>query len=432
MGHRSDLRQRTLRELKELNEAIGKAILEERTQTQRIRNQWQRPLSRLTGSAFPRRPTLGPLVREPSPRELSALLEPPSREEEPSNDEESPLDESLPSRSDVARDVGRPRRSVGVSYPDDPHADSVGAYARAQRKAIDAASGTVRRQEDQAAAARDANLTIRVDNDPVNNADPSGLATSKLGGGGASYLPSYSPLPNFDAYGGPVGMGAGMLPVSKQAAASPVWEGTNAFAGEIFSGSFQPAQAGQGVLIQQGVAWTNDAVVRSWYVSGASELAVLTEPAAGAARSALKVEARAMTSTQGQYIAEMMRPIAHEAKRVGGTASKTNSSVNGAMKVAGKAAPVVVVAAAAVSVNEIYNAPPQERLHIAAKETGAWVGAISFGAAGAKGLGVLGLAVGGPVGGAAGAVIGGLGGGAIGAIAGSKAFSNIYGWWNGR
>ncbi len=96
------------------------------------------------------------------------------------------------------------------------------------------------------------------------------------------------------------------------------------------------------------------------------------------------------------------------------------------MAAAGKGGVVVVVVGASISATNIATAPPGERLRAASTEAAAWVGALSFGAAGAKGGAAVGVVLGGLVGGVVGGAIGGIGGGVAGAFAGAKAGENVY------
>jgi RHS repeat-associated protein len=110
-------------------------------------------------------------------------------------------------------------------------------------------------------------------------------------------------------------------------------------------------RAAQGAAASVGAQATQDAAARAAYNQGLQTLqgAPKGDPAASAARTALKIEARAASSPTGAGIAEVMRPIANEAARIGGTASKSNAAVNAAMGVAGKAGPALMVAGVAVS-----------------------------------------------------------------------------------
>jgi hypothetical protein len=117
--------------------------------------------------------------------------------------------------------------------------------------------------------------------------------------------------------------------------------------------------------------------------------------------------------------------MAGEAARVGGTASKTNAAVNEGMAAAGRVGKVALVAGVTISVVRIATAPEGQKTRAVAQESGAWAGALSFGAVGAKGGAFIGSFVG-PEGTIVGAAIGGIGGGIIGAFAGEKAANNVY------
>ncbi len=181
-------------------------------------------------------------------------------------------------------------------------------------------------------------------------------------------------------------------------------------------------RAAQGAAATTGTTLVQDAQVRQQYVQQVSQLS----PTDTVARTAAKEAARQASSPVAQNLAEAMRPISGEAARAGGTASKTSVAVNEGMAVAGKGGVVLVVVGATISASNVAGAPPGQRVRVASEEAGAWVGALSFGAAGAKGGAALGVALGGPVGGVVGGTIGGIGGGVIGAFAGAKAGDNIY------
>jgi len=181
-------------------------------------------------------------------------------------------------------------------------------------------------------------------------------------------------------------------------------------------------RAAQGAAATTGTTLVQDAQVRQQYVQQVSQLS----PTDTVARTAAKEAARQASSPVAQNLAEAMRPISGEAARAGGTASKTSVAVNEGMAAAGKGGVVLVVVGATISASNVAGAPPGQRVRVASEEAGAWVGALSFGAAGAKGGAALGFALGGPVGGVVGGTIGGIGGGVIGAFAGAKAGDNIY------
>jgi phage tail tape-measure protein len=124
-----------------------------------------------------------------------------------------------------------------------------------------------------------------------------------------------------------------------------------------------------------------------------------------------------------------MRPISKENERTGGTANKTNPTVNRWLSRAGKAGPVLLAVGATQSANNISNAPEAQRGCVIAQETGSWAGALAFGAAGAKGGAVIG-SIFGPIGTGVGAFIGGIGGGIVGSILGAEAGANYYTYYS--
>ncbi len=196
-------------------------------------------------------------------------------------------------------------------------------------------------------------------------------------------------------------------------------------------------RAVQGAAVSVGTQATQDAAARANYNQGLQTLqgAPQGDPVASAARTALKIEARAASSPTGAAIAETMRPIANEAARVGGTASKSNAAVDAAMGVAGKAGPALMVVGAGVSAYNVATADNKSRA--LAQEGGTWAGAVALGSIGGAAGAQVGAAVGvwfggaGAVPGAAiGGVIGALGGGIAGGIGGEKVATKIYDWLN--
>jgi RHS repeat-associated protein len=181
-------------------------------------------------------------------------------------------------------------------------------------------------------------------------------------------------------------------------------------------------RAAQAAAIAAGAAMARDASVRGQYVETVGRLS----PTDTAGRTAAKIAARDASTPVGEALAEAMRPIAGEAGRFAGTASRTNVGVNRAMVGAGAVGKGLLVVGVGISVANVAMAPEGETDRVASQEVGAWTGALSFGAAGAKGGAVLGTAIGGPPGGAVGAVVGGLGGAIGGAFAGAQAGSNVY------
>jgi outer membrane lipoprotein SlyB len=126
-----------------------------------------------------------------------------------------------------------------------------------------------------------------------------------------------------------------------------------------------------------------------------------------------------------------MRPSTDEALRRSGSVGKTNPKVNRTMSASGKVGPVLLAVGAVTSVRNV--AMSEDPSRALAQESGAWVGALSFGAAGG-GIGAkVGAAVGvffGGGGAVPGAVIGGvvgsIVGGVTGAFAGEQAGENVY------
>lgn len=181
-------------------------------------------------------------------------------------------------------------------------------------------------------------------------------------------------------------------------------------------------RAAQGAAAAAGTALVQDARVRADYVSKVRGLS----PTDSAGRTAAKIAAREASTPVGAALAEAMAPIAGEAGRVAGTASKTRAGVNSAMTSAGAAGKGLLVVGIGISVANVAMAPEGEQGRVATQEVGAWAGALSFGAAGAKLGAVIGAGVGGPVGAVAGGIIGGLVGGIGGSFAGAQAGNNIY------
>ena len=206
-----------------------------------------------------------------------------------------------------------------------------------------------------------------------------------------------------------------------------------------------PSQAGlslgfagravQGAATSVGAQASQDAIARAAYNEGKRLLegAPRGDPVAAATRTALKIEARAVSSMTGGAIAEIMRPIAEEAARVGGMASKGNAAVDAAIVVAGKAGPTILVVGAGVSAYNIATSDNPSRT--LAQEGGAWAGGLAVGSAGGS-LGAQGGAAVGDwfsgVGAVPGAVIGGavgaISGGIIGAFGGEKLATAVYDW----
>ncbi|MGH7486358.1 MAG: RHS repeat-associated core domain-containing protein, partial [bacterium] len=167
-----------------------------------------------------------------------------------------------------------------------------------------------------------------------------------------------------------------------------------------------------GVSAWMGPTAAYDAALRGSYARTASQL---TD---SAARTALKMQVRALSDPVARSIADSMRPMADEASRIGGTVTKTNEAVNSAMGLAGRVGTGFTLFAAGVSVYNVATAPEGQMGVTASREGGAWAGALSFGWGGAQ----LGAIVGGPVG----AAVGGVVGAAVGAVAGSQAGENTF------
>jgi hypothetical protein len=194
-------------------------------------------------------------------------------------------------------------------------------------------------------------------------------------------------------------------------------------------------RSAQGAVASVGAQAAQDAAARTAYNQGKLLLegASKGDPVASAARTALKIEARAVSSMTGAAIAEIMRPIANEAARVGGTASKGNAAVDAAMGAAGKAGPAILVVGAGLSAYNIATAENTSRA--IAQEGGAWAGGLALGSAGgslgAQGGAAIGVWFGG-FGAVPGAVIGGavgaIGGGIVGALGGEKLATTVYDW----
>jgi RHS repeat-associated protein len=183
-----------------------------------------------------------------------------------------------------------------------------------------------------------------------------------------------------------------------------------------------------------GIHWMNDTAARSAYNAAKAQL-VQGSPGAAAARTAAKVAAREMTSPAGAKLAETMRPIADEASRVGGSVAKGSAAVDAAFvsTAARTAGPVLAAASVTVSVVRIANAPDGQGYRTMAGESGALLGAVSFGQGGAWAGAAAGGAIGavfGGVGAVPGAIVGGLiglvGGGVGGGYLGEQAAHNVY------
>ena len=188
--------------------------------------------------------------------------------------------------------------------------------------------------------------------------------------------------------------------------------------------------ATKGAAVSVGAQAGNDAAVRANYKATVSAL----KKTDGAARNTAVTEARAVSSPTGRQIAEAIKPTETLGQKVGGTANKTNAAVDGAVEQAGRAAPTLLAAGAAVSVYNVATAPEGEKFRAAAGESSAWLGALSYGgmagAGGAKIGAVIGTFIepggGTALGAAIGGFIGSVGGGIYGAIQGKQAGEALY------
>lgn len=175
----------------------------------------------------------------------------------------------------------------------------------------------------------------------------------------------------------------------------------------------------QGEKIRSGYAAAKAQAVRKNYVETVSQLAKTDTKG----RTAAKVMAREQTPTEYRTMAESMRPMASEASRSGGTASKTNSGVNQGMDFVGNMGKGFLVFGAAQSAYNISTAENTGRA--VTQEAFTWAGAVAGGEAGAEigaGIGVW-ICGGGAV---PGAFIGGIVGGAVGGFVGSDAGGQAY------
>ena len=181
------------------------------------------------------------------------------------------------------------------------------------------------------------------------------------------------------------------------------------------------ARAVQGPSTAFGTMAIQDSIVREGYQRGVGNL----DPTDSAGRTLLKQQARRASSPIGRAIAESMRPIGQEATRAGGTASKTNSGVNRALRNAGRLGRVSAGIGVGISIYNIGTAPASQRGRVAAQEGGALAGSLSFGYAGAAAGAAIGGFFGG-VGAVPGALIGGLIGSIGGAFLGEQAGNNVF------
>lgn len=170
-----------------------------------------------------------------------------------------------------------------------------------------------------------------------------------------------------------------------------------------------------------GAALANDASVRADYINRVQSL----DPGDSAGRTNAKMAARSRLSAIGKALSEFLRPEAGESQRAGGTANRTNPSMNRAAQGGRVAGRTLLVVGVGMSVANVATAPEGQVGETAAIEGGALAGALVLGGAGGKGGGVVGVAVGGPAGGVIGAILGGLGGGSLGGILGEDAAQTL-------
>ena len=183
--------------------------------------------------------------------------------------------------------------------------------------------------------------------------------------------------------------------------------------------SINPNRSAQGVFSWSSYTGVQSERVRNNYVERVSNL----DANDSRGRTNAKINARQKTPTVTKTMAENMRPISGESNRVGGTANKSNASVNNRVKTYGNIGKVAGVAGLGISVYNISNADNKGKAVV--EEGGAWTGAIIGGEAGAVLGGEVGLLFGG-AGAVPGAVIGGFLGSITGAIIGGEAAEKLY------
>lgn len=150
-------------------------------------------------------------------------------------------------------------------------------------------------------------------------------------------------------------------------------------------------------------------------------------------RGALMAEARDASSPLGRYIAEMMKkeqpPPEFFIQKYGSAEqaalrlAKSNPFVTRTMVGVRVAGTAVVIVGVGLSAREVMNAPPLDRWHVLARESGGVLGST----AGAWGGMKLGGLIGGDVGGPPGAAVGAFVGGCIGACIGNSAGQALIG-----
>jgi hypothetical protein len=162
--------------------------------------------------------------------------------------------------------------------------------------------------------------------------------------------------------------------------------------------------------------------VRSEYIEKVSSLS----PSDSKGRTQAKIDAREKSPTVTRQLAEKMRPMSEEASRLGGTASKTNTSVNSQVETMGKIGKAAAVVAVGVAVYDVATSDNKPKAVI--RNGGALVGAAVGGELGAKTGAAIGVWFGG-AGAVPGAIIGGIigsiAGGIVGATSGDKAYETI-------
>jgi len=168
-------------------------------------------------------------------------------------------------------------------------------------------------------------------------------------------------------------------------------------------------RSAQGVLFHTSYTGVRSSQVRQRYKNIVSNL----DPSDSKGRTHAKVEARSKTPIVTRRMAESMRPISGESKRIGGTANKSNVGVNKAVETLGKVGKAAGVAGIGISVYNV--AAAEDKSKAVAEEIGAIAGGIAGGEAGA----LVGSAIGAGFGG-----IGAVPGAIIGAIIGSVGGSN--------
>jgi len=211
------------------------------------------------------------------------------------------------------------------------------------------------------------------------------------------------------------------------------------------------SQIGSGLLLNSGVNAYHEGVNRAFYsatnntyqsiASRNAQTGVRSYEAAAhwfsENRNQLLRETRRNSFPVGKSAAEWMKPSSNlptvESELARGKTYQeiiergvTRPSVNRTARILRAAGPVATVGAVGLSIYDIATAPEGQRGRTTASHVGGWTGALSFGAAGAKGGAVIGALIGGPPGAAVGATVGFIGGSISGSYAGSKAGENVY------